>query len=397
MKILYIVTAFPRNEQDVITPWLIETIKRLQNKGHSVTIFTSSYKGLEQREIFGIPVFRFRYFFSRWETLTHDEAVPERLKRGLFFKLLIIPYILFGCINSVYFACKYDFDIIHVHWPFPHIVFGFFMKMFTGKPLICTFYLAEIILLRKTFHFLTPFFKALLSFADITTVISSFTKHQLNQLLSVKNATIIPFGCTIPEVRTEPRTKTNEILFVGRLVERKGIEYLIKAFSKVISKYNSYTLRIVGDGPIKNSLLSLTKSLGLKSKVIFAGFVSKHELIESYKKAAAFVLPAIVDSKGDTEGLGVVLIEAINYGVPVIASNVGGIPDIVKDKITGILVPEKDSNALSEAMMNLLENKELRQKLTKNATEHIQKYFSWSTVVNKLDVLYSSFIINHPR
>lgn len=391
MKILYIVTAFPRNENDIITPWLTETIRRLKKKGHTVYIFTSSYKGLKQKQIFGIPVYRFRYSFKKWEILTHDESVPERLKEGIFFKFLVILYILFGCINSIYIAYKYDFDIIHIHWPFPHIIFGYIIKLLTNKPLICTFHGAEIILLRKRFPFLIPIFNKIVSHADFNTVNSSFTKQQLEQLIPGENIKIIPFGCSIPLKKTEHRTKTNEILFVGRLVERKGVKYLIEAFSEVTSRYNNVRLRIIGEGPLKNTLLSLTQSLDLQNKVIFNGFVTESELIEAYKKASIFVLPAIIDSKGDTEGLGIVLIEAINYGVPVIASNVGGISDIVKDKVTGILVPEKDSSTLSKVIINLLENKKLKQRLIKNAKEHIKDNFSWETVISKLDKLYFSF------
>lgn len=396
MRILYIATAFPRNENDIITPWLIETIRRLKEKSHSVTIFTSSYKGLKQKEIFGIPVFRFRYFLKRWEILTHEEAVPERLKKGIFFKLLVIPYIIFGCIYSIFFANRHDFDIIHVHWPFPHIVFGYLIKILTKTPLICSFHGAEVILLRRGFPFLIPLFRKLLSTANYNTVNSSFTKQQLSQLLPKKPIEIVPFGCSIPPVKIKYMRKTNEILFVGRLVERKGVRYLIEAFSKVLPNVNTARLRIIGDGPLKRSLISLTQTLGLEGKITFSGFVSENVLFEAYKKAGVFVLPAIVDSKGDTEGLGVVLIEAINYGVPVIASNVGGIPDIIKDNETGILVPEKDSDALSKAIINILKNEESIRRLIKNAKEHIKENFSWETVISKLDELYSAFS-NQPK
>ncbi|OQX56369.1 MAG: hypothetical protein B5M53_01945 [Candidatus Cloacimonas sp. 4484_209] len=397
MKILYIVTAFPRHRNDVITPWLTETIRKLEQKGHSVMIFTSSYRGLKQKEIFGIPVYRFRYFFKKWETLTHDMAVPERLKSGIFFKLLIIPYITFGCINALYISYKYNFDIIHVHWPFPHIIFGYLIKLLTKKPLIATFHGAEIILLRKKFPFLIPFFKKLLLSANFNTVNSSFTMKNLSALIPSKKIKIIPFGCSIAKQKKgKPQAEKNEILFVGRLVERKGVCYLIEAFAKIAPQHQNLKLRIVGDGPLRNSLISLTKKLGINDKVIFSGFVSNRELIKSYEKAKVFVLPAIVDSHGDTEGLGVVLIEAISYGIPVIASNVGGIPDIIKDKETGILVPEKDPVALSKAIIDLLKNSQIRKTLVNNAEKHIKTNFSWEAVISKLDNLYKYFN-NHPR
>ena len=98
MKILYITTAYPRSDSDVITPWLVETITRLRSAGHDVRVFTSSYRGLGDQTIGGVPVYRFRYSLRRWEDLTHDEMAMDRIKRGIRYKFLLINYLV--CVTA---------------------------------------------------------------------------------------------------------------------------------------------------------------------------------------------------------------------------------------------------------------------------------------------------------
>ena len=97
-----------------------------------------------------------------------------------------------------------------------------------------------------------------------------------------------------------------------------------------------------------------------------------------------------MDSKGDTEGLGVVLIEAVEYGCPIIASDVGGIPDIIIDRKTGLLVPEKNPEALAAAIKELSENEALQKTLVNGAKEHVKKYFSWDAIIEKQMELYNA-------
>lgn len=392
-KIIYISTAFPRYKEDRINPWLFETIKRLKEKKYKIKVFTSSYKGIKQKEIEGIEIYRFRYLPKNIEILTHDVSVPERWKMGIKYRLMIIPYILSGIINSLIFALKEDFDIIHVHWPFPHIIFGLIMKAIRKRPLICTFHGGEIIFLENMPLFLKIIFKFLFNFSDFYTVNSSFTKQKLLKFTGYKKkekVAIIPFGITIKEIKEENKIKKEKIkiLFAGRLIERKGVHILLESFAKVNKIFPEIELVIAGDGPLREKLKNLAKELGIENKVIFKGHLKSNELEKEYKEASVFVLPSIHDIKGDTETLGVVLIEAMEYGVPVIATNVGGIPDIVKDGYNGLLVPEKDPEALAQAIIKLIKDESLREKFVKNAKEYIKEKFGWNNIIEKLIKIY---------
>src|SRR5207249_10315763 len=124
MRILHLVTAFPRDERDIIAPWLVELIKRQRAAGHDAQVFAPSYHGSGDDLFAGIPVHRFRYFFARWEALTHDESAADRMRRSVLYRLMPAPFVLAGMF-AVWRLCRRErYDVIHVHWPVPLALWG---------------------------------------------------------------------------------------------------------------------------------------------------------------------------------------------------------------------------------------------------------------------------------
>ena len=389
MKVLYIVSAYQRHEGDVITPWLVETIRRLKNKEVQVSVLAPSYKGLRSHTVDGVQVERFRYFFRKWENLTHEETAPDRVGRSWFYKILIPFYVVSGMYKAMRICREQRFDVIHVHWPVPHALLGWVGKKFSGSRLVLTFYGVELRWVKNKLPFLRRFISWAIKRADLVTSISSHTQQEIRNY-SHKPATIIPFGAgfDVGPVGESAEAQPPEILFVGRLVERKGVKYLVDAFLQ-LSREMNVKLYIVGEGPEKQALDEQIQRLRIQDKAILTGSIPESELRLRYRKCSVFVLPAIVDSKGDTEGLGVVLIEALLYGKPVIASCIGGIVDIVKDGKTGILVPEKDSRQLAQALKNLLTDPLLRRRLAEDGRQFVQQHFSWDRIIAQLKSAYA--------
>ena len=137
---------------------------------------------------------------------------------------------------------------------------------------------------------------------------------------------------------------------------------------------------------------SETEPKDLPAEIIFTGKLSPEALANEYRTANVFTLPAIVDSKGDTEGLGVVLIEAMELGLPIVASNVGGIPDVVIDGETGILVPEKDPEALASAYKRLAAEPELVKHLLASAQKRIAECFTWDGIIERQIAVYNKVL-----
>jgi phosphatidylinositol alpha-1,6-mannosyltransferase len=395
MRVLYLVTNFARWEGDPHSPWLVEQALQLRERGVESAVLAPSFEGLRDHEIYGIPVYRFRYFPSRWENLTHLEGGPNKIKNPLYLPL-ILPYMFFGTLAAIRRCRRQRYDVLHVHWPLPEGVFGLVGQSISGARLVTSFHGAELLLTRR-YPFLKPVLRYIVKHSDAVSANSSFTASLVRELADVE-VKVIPYGSTIvareaPSIASGPeprpgRDGERRILFVGRLIERKGLPYLVEAMG-LLPPELGVRLDIVGAGDQRPLLEKLVRDKGLAGRVFFRGRIPYEELAELYAGCDLFVLPAIVDSRGDTEGLGVVLVEAMSYKKPVIATNVGGIPDIVHHNETGILVEQRDPQALAQAIEAVLSDQTRARELGQAGSAYVKEYFSWSRIVDQVMALYS--------
>ncbi|HUF12206.1 MAG TPA: glycosyltransferase [Longimicrobiales bacterium] len=394
MRILYIVSAYSRSGDDVITPWLSETIRRLRGRGVDVEVLAPSYRGLADQVIDGVPVHRFRYAPSFWEDLTHDQTAPDRVREKPLYLGLVPGYVAAGSLAAARLARSGRFDAVHVHWPIPHGILGLAAKRAGRIPLVSTFHGVELTWVNRDMRVLRPLLRRMIALSDAVTANSSYTAR-LVQSFYDRPVARIPFGATIgdpvqPErsVASPDPARAFRLLFVGRLVERKGVGYLLDALSRARTK-RPVTLDVVGGGPLEAELDERALQAGLGDRVRFHGFVPKERLASFYAAADAFVLPAVSDAKGDVEGLGVVLIEASGFGLPLIASDAGGIPDVVRDQETGLLVPPGDADALARAIARLADSPELAARLGRAGAAFVAERFSWNRIIDDLQRLYA--------
>ncbi len=339
-----------------------------------------------------MPVHRFRYFFKPWETLTHEEMAVDRLGRSPLYRLLSVLYLLAGSLAVWRLCRRHRYDIIHVHWPLPHALFGWLAKKACRAKLVTTFYGAEI---RWAKHSPLAFMKKFIAWAaqisDRVIAISTYTRDELKSLVAVP-IEVVPYTIGFSgrqQKRISERDEKRMILTVGRLVERKGIRYLIEAMGHLPGDLGA-ELVVVGAGPLRESLEEYCKNIGGKDRVRFVGRVSEKELTDLYQRADVYVQPAIFDSRGDTEMLGVVLLEAMYYRVPVVASAVGGITDVVEDEVTGLLVPPQDPWSIAQAIERILRDARLKGKLTTNAHRLLLHNFSWDNILEKIIKVYGN-------
>jgi glycosyltransferase involved in cell wall biosynthesis len=167
---------------------------------------------------------------------------------------------------------------------------------------------------------------------------------------------------------------------VGRLVPIKGLEWLLKAASRVLAEFPQACFVIIGDGPMLGELMQLTSKLGIGLRMVFVG--AREDVPECLAALDLFVLPSL------NEGMGRVLLEAMAVGCPVVATRVGGIPDIVADGTTGLLVPPRDDRALAEAILTLLRDRSRRAAYGEAARRHVDGRFDVETMVRNIERLY---------
>ncbi|MEM2998074.1 MAG: glycosyltransferase family 4 protein [Thermoproteota archaeon] len=182
--------------------------------------------------------------------------------------------------------------------------------------------------------------------------------------------------------------KGETILFVGRMVRRKGPDLLLKAFSMLLNEHPDARLVMVGDGPFLNSLKDLARQLKLEDKIEFTGALRGKALYSRYAECDVFAMPSR-QTATDVEGFGMVFLEAGFFGKPSVGTRTGGIPEAVLDGKTGILISQNDVEALRDALSLLLKNRQLARRLGEKARERVLSEFSWKKATLRFIELFS--------
>ncbi len=390
LRIAVLGSTYPRSEEDYEVPWLRESVNRIAGRGHEVTVIAPSYRGLKDHRIDGTFVHRFRYAPAPLETLTHGEGAPNKLKKRPILKLLTLTYVLSGMWSAWKVCREKKIDVLHVHWPFPHGLMALIPAWFKGVKVVSSCHSAEIALAAGN-KLTTRLLADCLRGSAAVTANSRHTADLVKNISGV-DAQVIPYGAT---VRIEPesdvvslaQTDVPMLLFSGRLIQRKGVQFLLRAMP-IILKKRPVRLVVTGDGHCRAEWEGLVRELGLAEQVEFAGFVSNKRLGELFRSCSVYVHPAIYDDRGDTEGLGVVLVEALRNRKPVVASRVGGIGDVIKDERTGLLVPEKNPEAIAEAVLRILADPVFARRLGEEGYAFATQYFDWESITDQLETVY---------
>ena len=193
---------------------------------------------------------------------------------------------------------------------------------------------------------------------------------------------------TAIELPLDPARPRDRLLFVGRLVERKGAVFAIRALAELTQRGRSARLVVVGEGPEREALIALATSLGVGDRVELTGALSPSEVRTHYATGGIFVMPAVTDWKGEQEGFGMVIVEAMAYGLPVVASRSGGIPDIIRDGENGLLVPERDVAALADAIQRVIDDGALAGRLAASARDDVRHRFAPARIATAFDTVY---------
>ena len=211
-----------------------------------------------------------------------------------------------------------------------------------------------------------------------------------------KEIFITPFGVDTEKFKNlNIEKKENEITIgiVKTLTEKYGIEYLIKAIKELenildIENYKKIRLLIYGKGELKNKLEDLTKELQIEDKVIFKGYIRNEDVPKALNEMDIFVVPSILDS----ESFGVAAVEAMACEIPVIASSVGGLKEVIVDKETGYLVPKKDHKEIAKYLKKLILDKNLRISLGKNGRKRVLENYDWNSNVDYMIKIYREIV-----
>ena len=381
-KILVLSSTFPRWAYDHEPPFVYELSSRLtdQYDVHVLAPHTSGSKIDENLQ--NLTVHRFKYAPERFETLAYNGGISTNLRLHPLRYFLVFPFILAELFSALRIARKEKIDLIHAHWIIPQGLIAIIASALVRKhpATLITAHGADVFTRQGT---LTSALKRfVLNRCDHLTVVSKGMAEAVKELKPECNIDIIPMGTNLTHTFTPDDSKRTkpQLVFVGRLVEKKGVKYLIDAFQQLNSRYPDLELIIVGHGPEKESLQEYAHTLGISQNVQFTGGLPQEEIPAYLQQSSVAVFPFIQAVDGDQEGFGLVLVESMGCGCATLTTDLPAVRDIINDRVTGLFIEEKNSNEIATRVSELLENDVLREKLSENGRNYVVSNFDWSVI-----------------
>jgi glycosyltransferase involved in cell wall biosynthesis len=188
--------------------------------------------------------------------------------------------------------------------------------------------------------------------------------------------------------RAVPKNGEWRLVQAGRLIEKKGLPVTIRAFSTFLKQHPNATLTIAGEGPLLAELQNLARELDIADRVSFTGFVSQEQLREIYYRSHIFLHPSQTGGDGNQEGIPNSMLEAMATGLPVFATEHGGIPEAIENGVSGVLVPERDYEAIARALLSAAQNPSLLSRIGRGGAEAVRKHFDLGQQARQLEEIY---------
>lgn len=379
--LLVLASTFPRWKNDTEPRFVYDLCQKLKDD-FEIIILAPHSRGTQANEVMDdLTVIRYRYAPEKLETLAYEGGITAKLKQNRLNWLLLPFFFLGQWIAIIKLLRQYPIDVIHAHWLIPQGILALMAKKGSkNKPaILCTSHGGDLYGLND------PISKAIKRYVirnvDALVVVSSAMQDEVKKLVPDANVpTVAPMGTDLTNLFTPDKTIKREkyqLLFVGRLVEKKGLKYLFQALPAIIQKYPDTCIYIAGTGPEQEALESLASELNITKSIHFLGRLSHQELVYQYRTATMAVFPFVQAKDGDMEGLGLVMIEAMGCGCPVVASDIPAVRDVIVRGETGLLLKYGDPQVIPERILELLSSPKYSEQLAKQARIKVLKKFSW--------------------
>ena len=289
---------------------------------------------------------------------------------------------------------KEDFDIIHTHLPTPWSAdWSAIVSKIKNKPLILTYH-NDIIgngfanYIAKLYN--ATMLKLLLSKANVIFITHTGYYNYSPFLKPYKDKIdVIPIGVDIERFKPSKTEKGENLLFFLSVLDKfhryKGLDYLLKALTIVKEEIQDVKLIVGGDGELSYYYRGMADSMDLKANVDFIGFVSTEQIVDCYNNCNAFVLPSI---SAQQEGFGIVLLEAMACGKPVVATDIAGLAKETKERNAGKIVIPKDVKELANAIINVLQDKKVAHEMGINGRRLVEERYSWEKIAKRINGVY---------
>ncbi|HUG64146.1 MAG TPA: glycosyltransferase [Gaiellaceae bacterium] len=403
MKVLAITSSYPRYEGDATAPFVESIVRGVAELGHDVHVLVPEHHEWRRPESEGrVHFHRYRYSpVPSWTPWGFSESLEGgvRIRKSLY---PLAPAVVAAAARAARsLLAKGGFDVVHAHWVIPNGPIG--RLAVRGKlPLVVSLHGSDIAVSERS----RAIARATRWTFERSAAVTAPSRDLLERARGLGARGLldcVPYGADV-EALTAPSgaaatmrarlgLDADDIVVagIGRLIPVKGFEYLIEAHARGVGDIPRLRLLLVGDGTLREQLGRRARELGVADSVIFAGMAARDE-IPAYLAAADVVVVPSIRHEGYVDGLPNVALEAMAAGRPLVASRVGGLPDLVRAGETGVLVEEKDSVGLAAAIVELARDGELRHRLGVAGRAEIRAHRSWKVVAERFVDVYEGAI-----
>jgi glycosyltransferase involved in cell wall biosynthesis len=394
-KVLVLSSTYPSLNSQVFQPGFVHLLcKNLKKLGYKIDVLAPYIEGaLPIEHMDGVKIYRYRYFFKKLSYLTRSGGIIGNISKNPFL-LMLVPFLIFAQFFCLLRLLKnQDYDFIHAHWIFPQGFLALLVKKILRKnvAIVCASHGGDLFFLKSKFFKVVN--RLVIKNVDGFHVVGQHMKTYCTEVLGVEKNKIDVISMGIDNdifnfIGSENTRKSNQILFVGRLVEKKGLDLLLSSMVKLRTDGVNVTLKIAGDGPLGEQYKNFVSDNFEEGIVDFIGAVKSDILSAYYKEATLLVVPSKKAKDGDQEGLGLVVIEAMACGCPVLVSDHSAFKDTVQAMKTGAVFSLDYPDDLNNKIQILINNAELRKQLAINGLEKSKEY-GIENIAKKIDFLYA--------
>ena len=394
MRVLLISLGFPKYVGDSTAPFMASIVRSLVARDHVVDVVLPHHPDFHYPVEVGFQFFPYRYSpterLSPWGFGGSLDG-SSRVNRQTAAFLPAVVFSLRRCLSGL--LATHHYDVVHAHWLLPNAWVAKNRSRRAGVPLVVTLHGTDVAIAERK-RFLRRLAGQTLSAAGAVTAVSDDLRRRAERLgadpskirtvhLGVDTEAFAPRELD-PAARSRLGVPADafHVVTVGRLIEVKGFRYLIEA----VSRLEGVHLTIVGDGDLRSELEQLAKTL--HASVTFAGNLDQPAVADAVAAADIVAVPSVVGRAGSVDGLPTTLLEALAAGRAVIASAVAGIPEVVTNGVNGVLLPEKDVDALARALTELRDQPELRERLGREARRRAVAELDWNATAQAFEQAY---------
>jgi glycosyltransferase involved in cell wall biosynthesis len=398
MRVLMLTSSYPKFPGDVTAPFIESIARGVSARGHQVDVVLPYHPELRRGNDEAVRFFPYEYAssdaWSRWGYAQSLEA-DMRVRKGIYMLAPFVALALRSRLSERLLAERYD--VVHAHWVVPNAALVTDIVQNHRTAFVVSLHGSDVFVAERLWLARILAQRAFAAAGSVTACSGDLERRALRLGAVPERTRTVPYGVDVAAFAPDADPRHGAairarlgvaedafwILAFGRLVEKKGFRYLIEAAATLGGKA---CVLIAGEGDLRSELEARARET--KAPVTFCGALTREAMAAALASADVAVVPSVVDRAGNVDGLPNALLEALAAGRPIVASRIAGIPDVIEHDRNGLLVPEKDSAALAEALRRLVNDAATRERLAGAARQTALTQLSWDRAARAFEECY---------